>query len=441
MAKKIYDIMPPKVASKKSEAMKAAVGAGPKTRRQPAKRGVPKKAASAATFIPAISPREPRKFPLAEIIIGGGIICLLLGIYLYNKLPKAEIIISPALETVNFQNTITANKSTYSVDLAQKAIPAQYITESATATQEFPATGSASNDGKATGTIRVYNKVSPATPLSLKVGTHFLSDSGKYFVTLAKITIPAMQGKTAGSIAVTVQAEESGTAYNIGPAKFSVPKLSGTAYYYGIWAESTTAMAGGYTGKVKKVTKDDLETAKEVLSQKVSDDAQAALKAKVSDGQILLEGAIVSDAVETSANVKEGAVGDTFQQTAKVKMSAMVVKKQDLENLVKEYVASQLGQGKEYLDSKLDIQYTVSAVDAAKGTATIGFKVAAQTYDAIDSMGLVELVSQKSEAQIQETVSMNYGASVSKTEVNFWPFWVKKAPSNQDRIKVQLKFE
>lgn len=429
MAKKIYDIMPPKVAGKKVGTVKKA------------KKVVARKTAPVTSFIPVASLQKGRKFPLAEIIIGGGIICLLLGIYLYNKLPKAEIIISPALETVNFQNTITANKSTYSVNLAQKAIPAEYVTESASATQEFPATGSASNDGKATGTIRVYNKVTPLTPLSLKVGTHFLSDSGKYFVTLAKITIPAMQGKTPGSISVTVQAEESGDAYNISPAKFSVPKLSGTAYYYGIWAESTTAMTGGYTGKVKKVTKDDLETAKEVMSEKVSTDAKNALMAKISADQILLDGAIVNGVVETSANVKEGAVGDNFQQTAKVSISALVVKKQDLENLVKEYVASQLSEGKEYLDGSVDIQYAVSAVDPQKGTATIGFKAAAKTYDAIDTASMVELASQKSATQIQEAVSTNYGSSVSSTEVRFWPFWVKKAPADQDRIKIQLKFE
>ena len=68
------------------------------------------------------------------------------------------------------------------IDFENKVIPAQYIEVQQDGQQEFQATGSASNDGKAKGTITIYNKISPSSSFTLKIGTHFLSDSGKYFV-------------------------------------------------------------------------------------------------------------------------------------------------------------------------------------------------------------------------------------------------------------------
>ena len=99
-----------------------------------------------------------------------------------------------------------------------------------------------------------------------------MSDSGKLFVALQKIVIPAAKKSgskiTPGSVQINVQAVEGGTDYNIAPSNFSVPGLKGTAYYYSIYATSTAAMTGGYTGKVKKVTDDDIQGAKDVLTKK-----------------------------------------------------------------------------------------------------------------------------------------------------------------------------
>ena len=64
-----------------------------------------------------------------------------------------------------------------------------------------------------------------------------------------------------GSVHVSVQAVESGDGYNIAPSNFSIPGLKGTPSYYSIYATSTDAMSGGYTGKVKKVTDDDIQQA------------------------------------------------------------------------------------------------------------------------------------------------------------------------------------
>lgn len=425
--------MPPKVAHKVEDAIKSLHGKDTKNTR---KRKLVKEVQRPQKIL-----QEKRRFPLREIIFGLAVIVLLFGIYFVNRLPRAEIEISPTLDTITLQEKITADKSISEVDMKRRLIPLEFLEEVKETSQEFPATGITSNDGKAAGNIAIYNKLSPAAPLTLIPGTHFLSDSGKYFITLAKVTIPAMKGKTPGSVNVKVQAKEVGSDYNIGPSNFSVPKLSGTAYYYGIYGESKEAMTGGYTGKVKKVTKDDLDSAKDVLTEKLLKDAESSLKSKVSEDEILLEGAIINNVVNVSFNAKPETIADTFNTSAKVRVLALVFNKRDLEVFAEDKILSQLSDGKNLLENSLNIHYDAGSVDFVKGIEKINLQASARAYHIIDLNDVVDLSRRKSSDEIEKIINLQYGEKVSGVKVNFWPFWVKSAPKDVNRIKVKLNFE
>jgi len=452
--KKIYDITPPKVAYKVENTIKEmAVNDKPKK--------APKKAKVVFQSAKLIQPPQPtqspqsikqpqplqlpegrkRRFPLREILVGSSVILILLCIYFYNTLPKADIEIWPKTEVLSLQEKVKSDKSVTSVDFDKKVIPAQYVEVEKASWQEFQATGSASNDGKATGTMKIYNKISPSSSFTLKIGTHFLSDSGKYFITLDKVTIPGMNGNTPGSISVKVQAEESGEDHNIGSSKFSVPKLSGTSYYYSIWGESTSAMSGGYAGKVKKVTNKDIVNAKDALTKQLLDQAEKSLRDNLAEGDIVLDGAVAKTIIEASADVKEGAIVDKFTQQAKVKVSALIFKKQDLESFAKTNISSQLSPAKKLLENSLDLSYASTLIDMKLGTQTLDVQMSAKTYYSIDTVSLVDVVSTKSADQIKRAIDENYGEFISELKVNFWPFWVKSAPKNTDRIKIDLLFK
>lgn len=445
MPKKIYDIVPPKVAQQALK--KSGAGAAPKRKRASKK---PLQQDVKAIFEPIGQQRKSSTghhevkagggFPVKWAWIAGGVLVLALCVYLYGALAKATIQVFPVTETLSFQEKISADTSYDNVNVLKNIIPARLVVQEASLTQEFPATGSASNDGKAAGTIKVYNKVSPATPITLKEGTHFLSDSGKYFVSLTRIVIPAMKGNVAGSIDVSVQAEESGTEYNIGASKFSVPKLSGTAYYYNIWAESKSSMAGGYTGNVKKVSKSDLATAKDVLGKKILEDAEASLRGQISADEVLLEGALIRSVIESTADSKEGDIKDAFNQTAKAKVSALVFKKDDIQKFAKLDAQSKLDDGKELLEESLQVSYVTGAVDMQTGTIKMDVSVSGQTYYAVDSNSFIDALPQKNASQIQQVISQQYPSEISKTVVNFWPFWVTKAPKDKGKIKIELEF-
>ena len=425
MAKKIYDILPPNKVNKPKEAVNIFIYHKKKRTRKALEQPQPIK----------------KRFALKEILVGGGIIVFLCGIYLYNVLQSVQVEILPKLEVLALSEKVMADISVKEVDIAKKMIPAQYFSEEKSGSREFDATGSASNEGKATGTIKIYNKISPSTPFVLKAGTHFLSDSGKYFVTLERLTIPAGQKNAPGSISAKVQAEESGKEYNIGPSKFSVPKLSGTEYYYSIWGESTSAMTGGYAGTVKKVTGDDISQAKEALTKELLAEAIASLKNKLSAEDVLLDNALVSEVVEATSNVNQNTVVEKFTEQARVKVSALVFKKHDVEKFVKSIAADNLPEEKDFLEKTLDIAYELESADMKKGLEVLNLQASIQTYYRIETTDLIDLFASKSAEQIKQIVVSRYSDKISETKVKFWPFWVNKAPKDKDKININLNFQ
>jgi hypothetical protein len=373
------------------------------------------------------------------------IIVLAVGVYLFFKLPKADITIWPKVDILSFQQTITADKSVVTADTAKAVIPAQFFQVEKTAAQDFPATGNGSNEGKASGTITIYNKYDPPKSFTFVAGTHFMSDSGKLFISSERIIIPPAKkiGSkiTPGSVDVKIQAVEGGTDYNIAPSNFSVPGLKGTVSYYSIYATSTVAMAGGYTGKVKKVTDDDLQEAKNILIQKATADSVSAVKSQISAEYVLLDNAVLSNTTNEGTKTKAGTIADNFNYSVTVQTSALAFKKADVDNFVKSYIVSQIPAGKTLLDNSLKVNYSSNSADISGGKAIVNLNLSLGVYQNIDknSMGL-SLLGQNAN-QINQTISNSLGDRVSKVDVKFWPFWVTSAPNNQKAVNIFVKFQ
>ncbi len=443
MAKKIYDIKPPRLTPKVEKKIKAFVAEGkakkrkvvkqPESLRQPEKQ-LPKLVSSPKN-------RRPVWVPVSVSVFA---VLLIVCVYLFFKLPKAEITIWPKVDTLSFQQTVTADKSVNVVDLNKLVVPAQYFQATKTSTQDFPATGNAANEGKALGDIVLYNKYDPGTPLTLKAGTRFMSDSGKIFVTFQKVVVPAAKKVgskiTPGAVQIQVQAAEGGLDYNIAPANFSVPGLKGTAFYYSIYGVSSKAMAGGYATKTKKVTADDLQQAKDVLTDEAEAEAMSALKNQVSSDYILLENAIVSDVVSAVSKTKADTVAEKFNYEVTATASALAFKKSDLEKFAKDYIISQMAEEKTLLDTSLVINYSASKIDISGGKATLNLDFSAGTYHDVNKNSLSLLLMKQIPSQVDETINSSLDGEVSKIKTNLWPFWVTSVPNNQKAVSIDLEF-
>jgi hypothetical protein len=433
MPKKIYDVIPPKLAKKIEQDVKEYLREEKsKTKHTETRRNDSKKV--------------KQNFPVwAKVSAGVGVLIVLFFVYLFFKLPKADIKIWPNVDVLSFQQTITADKSAILTDINSAVIPAEYIEISKKMTESFPATGNASDEGKASGIITIYNKIDPPTPLTLRAGTHFMSDSGKLFRADERIVVPAGKKSgtrvTPGSIKVKVQAVEGGESYNISDSNFSIPGLKGTAYYYTVYGESDGAMTGGYDGKVKKVTEEDIQQAKDSIIKDLVSEAIADIEKQISSDYILLENAVSSEVVKSEAQTKSGTITESFNYEAEIKAKALIFKKSDIEEFSKKYIISKTPSGKELLDISIKTNYSVVSFNVSEGKASLDLEFSGRIFQTIDRNSTSLALTGKNPEQINEIIKNKMGDQLSKMEINLWPFWVSKAPKNQKRVNVILKFD
>jgi len=423
MAKKIYDIKPPKVA-KKTE--RASSGTRKKT------------TVNVAKPVATVRRKEAVKFPWRVFVSVGGLAVILVAGFLYFKLQSATVEIWPSVETLTYSETITADKAANAINLESLSIPAKYIETEKTATKEFAATGSGSDGGKASGQVTLYN--TSGSSLSLKVGTRLLSDSGKYFTITSKVTIPGGSKSKPGSVKVGVTAFEGGDAYNIGPSNFSVPGLNGTNSYYSTYAVSTEAMKGGYTGEIKKVTQADIDNANDELVKELSSAALSDIKDQLGADYVVLDDAVSYDENNGSSDRKVGETINNFNYTITVKATGVAFKKSDLDRICKDYIISKMGADKTILESSFTSDYSFDDADIADGSVDISVNFSSGVYKTINKNSLALSLMGKTSDEITETVNTNLADSNARVNVKFWPFWVKTAPQSQKSIKIELKF-
>lgn len=428
MPKKFFDIIPPHLVSEMETKVKDFMG-GKKDKKHEHRSRKGK-----------ISPRWK------WIFISSGSFLALLIVYLYFSLASLDVEIWPKTELVTFEQKVIAQDLLGEIDLENKMIPAQFIEEEKELWQEFTATGSSAKKGTAEGTIRVYNKYNPPKSFSFVAKTRFLSDSGKLFRSVSKISLPAAKlegGKIVPSwVDVEVIAAGSGESYNIGPAKFSVPGLAGTSSYYAIYGESSEAMAGGYESALKIVTSDDIGSAKESLNEKLSDDIEGNLKNRALSLNLeLLNNVTAKNVIESSCSVKAGAEVEKFSCSTKVKVTALVFKEADLRKLAEEYIISQSTDLRTILTGSLTLEYVPETIDLKLGKITLNLVMSAETYLVIDLQEMSLSFRGNDSNRISDIVYGKIGQELSQIKINFWPFWVKKAPNDQDKIKVRLNFE
>ncbi|GAI28904.1 unnamed protein product, partial [marine sediment metagenome] len=242
MAKKIFDILPPKEFEKKK------VEEFPLEKEyQPQFKKPEFKIKKSSFFIPFV--------------------LILIGIFCYLTLSKAEIEIWPESEVLTFETKLTIDKTAENVDFSNKVILGKIFEAEKTITEEFSSSGTVLKEKKAEGVIRVYNAYS-TSPQVLIARTRFVSDGGKLFRTPTKITIPGghyENGKfVPGYLDVQVKADQPGLEYNIDPSTFSIPGFAGTARYTKFYGKSFQAMTGGFSEEVPQVTQEDLDQAQKI---------------------------------------------------------------------------------------------------------------------------------------------------------------------------------
>jgi len=361
----------------------------------------------------------------------------------YLALSRAEIIVYPQTEEMEFELAVRASQDVSKADETLNQIPLKKVEIEEKIARTFPATGEKQLNEKARGTITIYNEYS-SEPQTLVATTRFSSPDGKIFRIPHSVVVPGAkieEGKiVASGIDVEVVADQPGPEYNIGPTKFTIPGFKGSPKYAGFYAESKTPMTGGATGKVKVVLAEDLEKAQEELVQQLEKKVETAIKEQVPAGFEIVRDGIKSEIIAVSADAEEGSQAEEFKMEVTMRGLALVFEQKDLQKLVESNLIAQIPQDKIPLPQTREIKWVETQLNWEKEEALVSFQVKEKVGWQVDIDALKNDLRGKNEIEVRKYFS-NQTKNIRQTKVGFWPFWVKKVPKQKDHIKIEVKYE
>jgi len=377
----------------------------------------------------------------AKFFLGFLIVCFVITILIgLIVLPKAEIILTPRTEPIISNLEITIDKNIQTSDFQTNKIPGRLISVQKEKEKEFTATGKKKIYEKAKGIITVYNEwgISPQT---LVANTRFLSKEGKIFRTTKTIKVPGFKriegNDIPGTIEVEVVAAGAGEEYNINPTSFTIPGFEGSPKYASIYGRSAEAMKGGKIGEAIVVSKDDLEKAKEFLSQGIKEETIAAIKKEASEkGFELLDGAIQEVEIEYIPNVEVGTIAEKFSLKAKSFAQAMIFSKEEVKKMALENLFSKLSEQKEIISKDEIFNYGDPTLDISTGQMTLPVNLEGIVRWKIDPSLIKEDLLGKNEGELKEYLSNL--KEIEKAKVSFWPFWVERVPLTTNRVYISI---
>ncbi|MFA5012997.1 MAG: hypothetical protein WC520_00315 [Candidatus Paceibacterota bacterium] len=426
MNKKIYDIIPPDQVGKETNCEPYCEK---DFNLEPAQND-----------IPVIVKKPRRSFGSFKIIILIIFVGLIVGAFVFPA--KAEVKIYPKTEDVSASDIAIVDASQQFADLERKTVPGFVFTEEREYSETYNSTGNDSQAAKAKGKIRVYNKYSPVEPLTLKLGTHFLSTpKGLSYHSLAVINVPA--GKVSGGkvepgyVDIEVEADEAGADYNLSSATFSVPKLNGTAYYSTTWAETQGAISGGSSSNIKVVSKKDIDSGEEIFKAKYLAQAKDSLKSLISDEYIFFEENISQTIDSITVSAKENEAVATFEIKGKITSKVTAIKKEDLKAFAEKAInATVEGQAKQIAPNSLS--YSITSQKETNGKTELQLSYSAKIYWIPDNEFLLASIAGK--AKDYSASILGNIPEIDKTEINVFPFWKSTIPTSSDKVNIQIKF-
>jgi len=383
-----------------------------------------------------VSSRWP-KFLIIFIILA----FLVAGLVGYLVLPTTKISLSPKIEKVSFDLVVIGSKDISQIDESLNKLPLQEIKVEKTKSKEFSASGEKELNEKAQGRLTVYNEYS-SSPQTLVATTRFESPEGKIFRIEKNIVVPGAEieeGKIiASTIEVEVVADQPGSDYNIGSTNFVIPGFKGTAKYAGFYAESKSPMTGGYKGKVKVVSAEDLEKAEEGLAEELKNEVKQTLQEQIPTDLKLVEQGLKEKLTKIST-VKKGAEADNFNVEMNASIQALFFQEEDLKRLVDLNLVSQVEENKAPLSESQQIDYREIITDWAEEEVTFNLYIEEEVAWQIDIVSLKSDLAGQNEVEVRKYLANQ--PEIEKAKVTFWPFWVKRIPLQEKKIEIEIDLD
>ena len=132
---------------------------------------------------------------------------------------------------------------------------------------------------------------------------------------------------------------------------------------------------------------------------------------------------------------KEGQEVERFQFQVKAKAFTLSFRKEDLDNFALQYILEQIPEEKEVSRDSLKINYSPIGLDLQSQKTSLSLDFSAKIYPKIDINLVKETLTGKSLEEAKTFLEQQ--PEILRIETKFFPFWVKKIPSEIERIEIE----
>lgn len=346
---------------------------------------------------------------------------------------STSVTIMPRTHMVTFDasNPLTAYPA---ASAATGTIPYTVSTQVFEESAAVQATGTENVEEKASGNVTVYNETDRA--MRLIKNTRFQTADGLIFRIPASVDIPAQKDGKPGSVEITVFADETGLKFNVPPGQFTLPGLKSSPDYSKIYAKSSTAFSGGFSGERPAVSPTVLESARADIRSRLEEKARA-LWQTATEGTVAFPG-LVAISYESLPPTNDSGSGVKITERARVTMP----------EFPEAAFAAALGQAvsADAENANIRIRFSdgaaaqpVGAFDAADiGRTSITFALngRGQLVWQVDAKLLQESLAGREEAAFQP-IATGFVA-IDTATARIAPFWKHSFPQDASSIKVQI---
>jgi hypothetical protein len=388
---------------------------------------------------PDLRPEYPMQPPHRRSRLGiwvAAIIALivLIGAAALLLFPSTTITVVPRTHVVPFDasNPLTAYPA---ATAATGTIPYTVLSQVFEDSAIVQASGTEEAEEKASGTVTVYNETDRT--VRLIKNTRFQSPDGLIFRIPASVDVPPAKAGTPGTLSATVFADETGPKYNIAATdRFTLPGLKTSPDFTKVYAKSTAAFTGGFSGQRPAVSPAILESSKAEVRGRLEEKAHELWRTVPAES--LAFPGLMLVTYETLPATQEPGGGVRITERATVSMPVFAA------TTFASSVAQAVSADAE--TASISIRFSdeigaqpVGTLDAASlGRESITFSISGrgQLVWQLDVPALQEALAGREEAAFEPIVKGF--AAIEEARARLTPFWKRSFPQDPASIKVTV---
>lgn len=386
----------------------------------------------------------------------------------YITLPGATIYLTPKMNVLEMSVNITfADATKNSIELSSHpphTLASYPVSMTIKKILVYNSSGQIFRGTNSSGKITIINESNHEW--ALKPRTRFQTAEGLVYRTSTFIAIPPATPEGFGTVEVSVTADEIdangqaiGERGNIQPTSFFLPGLSETSRTQ-LYGKNNQPFAGGTTIVIHKVTKEDIEAAKEKAKKEIVDSAAPELKKYVTtmnaqNGtslKILADDVVGNVAIKISdprvfvaTDLAEKQI-ETFEVSSELDISGVAYNQNELLNILKSELKLRKSPEKRLVTIDENSVYyrvfeTNEDTQKIKVTATIKGKEEYEINpDAVNGARLIQKITEHilgKNVEEAKTFIQNL-PEINKVEIKTWPVWAPTIPKVINNIDVKI---